>query len=397
MSNEKKIYPTFHFYPKALQEESIRVQKKYKHADRVSENLTVIKLPKLLEQIRALAEIDQVIIDFAQKLKRVDINILATEYPYEKEDKPTVRKIILILMEKYSRVVGRRFWLHFQLAPFDEQIIKVLNHSFDTEERKFLALKQPIREKYMIIFSSPKVLEQLAYYIGSEQRPLKESFSDWKIDKNSRLAKELWVRILYTFLRKQWFIETHGVQVIEQKLENMQLSDYTLIIDTYLKTLDFNDYNTELLKQAVQRLLDPRETVHRWKEMSDESIEKVKKWLFRTELIEFLDYERFTYWEKYLRKIVDLKVVQDPPVAAMYFGDFVVLEFAHIGNAAYFYRTEGFSKFLAPKLTAYVSESTLKDREADFYIHKINHAGSWHSRFDEFMSRYLQGNYWYRR
>lgn len=178
----------------------------------------------------------------------------------------------------------------------------------------------------------------------------------------------------------------------------MSLGDYKLIINRYLDAFDFNDFQDDILRQVIDRLLDPRKNPSRWKGISELAVQNVKKWLYKIELFEFLDYDRFEYWKKYLRRMTDLKVVQEPPVAAMYFGDFVVLEFAEIGNAAYFYETEGFKKHLAPKLISYVSETSLKDRNAHFYIHKLSHIyQTWHSHFDNYMSHYLQGHYWYKR
>lgn len=196
--NSSKVYSTFHFFPKELHNETKRIAEKYKHADKVSEQLTLIKLPKLLKQIQALKDNDQIILEFARKLKNVDINILATEYPYEKEDEVTIRKIVLILMERYNRIVGRRFWMHFQQLPFDEKVINVLRHSFYTEENNYLGLSEQIRQKYKMTFSSHDILSNLASDIGKERKSLADSFSKWKVAKDSRLAAELWKRILFT-------------------------------------------------------------------------------------------------------------------------------------------------------------------------------------------------------
>ncbi|CQR46609.1 hypothetical protein BN1058_00878 [Paraliobacillus sp. PM-2] len=392
--NSSDVYPTFHFYPKELHQEAERISKKYKNADKVSEQLTAIKLPKLLEQIRALPNNDSVIKKFAEKLKPIDINILATEYPYEQVNKNTIRKIVLILMERYNKIVGRRFWLHFQQLPFDEEISKVLNHCFFVESNNFLGLRGYIRQAYKTIFNSNSILSNLASEIGKERKPLEESFKEWKVAKDSRLAAELWRNILLVFIQEKWFVDTQGSTIIENKLENMPLKDYKQIINQYLAAFDFNAFHDDLLNQVISRLLDPRKNLSRWEGLSQLAVQNVRKWLFKNELFEFLDYERFGYWKKYLRKMTDLKVIEEPPVAAMYFDDFVVLEFGKIGNAAYFYETEGFKKHLAPKLKPHVSVSSLKNIYASFYIHKLSHThNSWHSRFDDYMSHYLQGHY----
>ena len=389
-------FPSFYYYPIELQKESQLIQTKYKDADQVPENLTRIKLPKLLQQIRNLSEDTNDIIEFARKLNKIDINILATEYPYEIEDNSTIRKIILILMERYNRIVGNRFWQHFQVQPFDKQITNLLKHAFQVENKDYLALKTTIRENYNGIFSLDNIVHQMGLHIGQEKKMFLESFSEWRIVKDSKLSEELWFRMVERFITEQWFIDVQGVRVIEDTLENMSIGKYKGIINNYLNAFEFQSFHQELLKQVIQRLNDPRENLSRWEGISENAIAKVEKWLFKAELFEFLDYERFDYWEKYIQLVTDLKVIEDPPMAAMYFNDFVVLEFGHTGNAAYFYETKGFSKYLASKLTSNVLVSKLKDRNADFYINKLNHAGNWYSRFDEYMENYLKGSTWYR-
>lgn len=389
-------FPSFYYYPIELQKESQHIQIKYKDADQVPGNLTRIKLPKLLQQIRNLSEDTNDIIEFAKKLNKIEINILASEYPYEVEDNSTIRKIILILMERYNRIVGNRFWQHFQVQPFDKQITSLLKHAFQVENKDYLALKTTIRENYNSIFSLDNIVHQMGIYIGREKKVFLESFSEWRIVKDSKLSEELWFRMVERFITEQWFIDAQGVRLIEDTLENMSIGKYKGIINNYLNAFEFQSFHQELLEQVIQRLNDPRENLSRWEGISENAIAKVEKWLFKAELFEFLDYERFDYWEKYIRLVTDLKVIEDPPMAAMYFNDFVVLEFGHTGNAAYFYETKGFSKYLASKLTSNVLVSKLKDRNADFYINKLNHAGNWDSRFDKYMENYLKGSTWYR-
>lgn len=80
----------------------------------------------------------------------------------------------------------------------------------------------------------------------------------------------------------------------------------------------------------------------------------------------------------------------------MYFKEFVVVEFANVGNAAYFYERNGFAENLANKLKYNVPESLLKDQNAPYYIQKLNHAGHWPQRYDEYMHYYLQGYFHYK-
>jgi len=388
------VFPSFNFYPKRLNEESQRIYQKYKDADIATPKQIMRKLPDLLDKIRKLKNDQEIIINFANKLKPIDINILSSEYPYESEDEVTVKKIILILNVKYTRVVGKRFWSHFQHIPDDQEVQNMLGYCFNNESDDFLALKQKVRQVYTNIFNHEKVILNIAIAVGAIKQPLLETFADWRIDQESRLAEKLWSYILFRYMRESWFITTQGADLIEEKLEYMPLSFYKQVMEQYLSANNFDDYNDQIMKQLISRLRDPREDKTQWHDMKETTISSVISWLHKHELFEFLDYDRFDYWKKYLRYISKLEVIESPPVAAMYFDEFVVLEFGEIGNAVYFYETAGFDKHIAPKLISKVYESTLKDPDAHFFIRKLSHTkGTWHSRFDRYMTNYLNGNF----
>jgi len=397
-----KSYPTFHFFPHRLTEESKKIEKKYKDADKVSERVSKVKLPKLLKQIQQLSSDKESLTQFAKKLKRIDVNILASEYPYETEDNELLKKIIIILSVKYNRIVGKRFWGHFQLMPKDKRIHKMLDYAFRNEDANYLALKPTIREKYENIFKTDQVLANMTSNIGEEKKPLEESLQEWKVKEGSTLESHLWTKTLYKFIEYDWFIQTQGVKVIEDKLENMKLGNYKKILNRYLEMNDFEEYYTEFIQQALERLGDPRESLVKWQDFSEDVLGKVRKWLFKTELFEFLDNERFNYWKKYIRDFRDVEVIENPQVAAMYFNGFVVVEFAEINNAAYFYRTEGFNKKLSHRMRTGVPAKELKVKDADFYINSLAHSKSrgvptWYNKFDDYMTQYKNGNFNYRR
>lgn len=395
------IFPTFYFKPIKLQEEVRKLQVKYKYTDHISGNLIQRKLPNLLERIRMLGDSESEIIQFAKGLKPIDINILASEYPYEKEELTTQSKILVILNERYNRIVGRRFWNHYQHSPFDERIILLLQYAFKEEDPNFLGLNPSIRDKYNNVFSNSdfnSVLKELANQIEVNKSILEIMTSKWKIVKNTKLAYELLLIILEIHMKTPGFVELQGADTIGDKLNNINLQRYKKIIVNYLNAFESEEYHHVLFSQVINRLNDPRKNRARWSDVPEETIQKVKSRLIRDELFDFFDSdsERFDYWRKYINHIKSVDFNAEPPIAAMYFGNFVVVEFALVGNAAYFYEAEGFSKYLAHKIKRDISESELKDRDVYYFINKLNHAGKWQTRYDQYMVNYLNGNLHYR-
>lgn len=391
----------FQYQPLKLRKIANEIQEKYKEEDQISLTLTKKKLPNLLAQIRRLNNDESTIIAYANTLKQIDINVLSSEYPFEKEDIETIEKIITIVLKRYNRLVGRRFWQHYQHLPFDSKIINVLKFCFKNDSQDFLALKPYIREKYNCLFVQPKpkkIIESMAIEIGNQKQKVHDTFKEWKVEQNSLLSYEIWYFILVHFINKLWFIKKQGIEFIRQKLESLTLDTYKEIIDKYLTGFNHADYHDELFTQVIRRLNDPRTNISRWNNISEQSIEKVKKRLIRDELYDFFEYdsERFNYWKRYLDHVQDVDYIVEPPIAAMYFKEFVVVEFANVGNAAYFYERNGFAENLANKLKYNVPESLLKDQNAPYYIQKLNHAGHWPQRYDEYMHYYLQGYFHYK-
>lgn len=376
---------------------SERIHQRYKYDSQLPISFVRKRLPNLLARIRTLGKGETELRNFANKLKPIDINVLASGYPYKEEYAKTVSKVMFILRYKYTRIVGRRFWGYFQISPLDKDIIQMLVYIFNREESKFMGLKKPIRKKLNDLFNSKQInnlLKEMSIQIDPTFTTIDTAFKDWRIEKDSTLAKELWLLILENRMNTTQFVTTQGVKLIRGKLSNVHIDRYKQIIINYLAALNPEEYDQLLFTQLIDRLNDPRKNKSRWNNIPEQVIKKVKQRLIRTELYEFFDSdsERFNYWSKYVNEVEDVDFNEEPMIAAMYFGEFVVVEFNQKGNAAYFYEQTGFSKHLAHKLKRDINESELKDRAASYYIHKVNHAGSWPSRYDEYMMNFLDGN-----
>lgn len=395
------IFPTFYFTPIKLREASTKLQRKYKDGSQLPENLVRNKLPNILVRIRKLQQDNKQIKQYANTLKSLDLNVLASGFPYEGEGEQTIHKIVLILQHRYYDSIGRRFWLHFQDNPKHSMIRKMLMFAFNQDNKTFLSFSNNIRGAYKEVFNRYKneeLLPAIAQKMLVNEKLITEVLRDWKIEKDSIVETELWLYILEYQMNSNRFVNLQGSKVICGKLEHTTLDRYKGIIINYLSAVEAKEYNLELFTQLIHRLADPRENMHRWQGVSEEVIDKVKRKLMEIELYDFFgtDSERFNYWKKYMNHVKSIDYNEEPPIAAMYFDEFVIVEFAETGNAAYFYERSGFSKHLAHKIKRNIAESDLKDQDAYYYIHKLNHSGNWPSRYDVYMERFLNGDLEYR-
>jgi hypothetical protein len=401
------LYRSFYFEPKELTKLSEKIEKKYRNVDsEIIGEIAAKKLSSLLAAIRKLANDPEKIIQYADSLKKIDVRILAYEFPYHQEDQETQKKIFLILEHRYERFIGRRMWDHFHVYPKDYYIYRLLNVSFKNEDESFLSLQSRIRKHYNMLFAQQNPLALLAKWIGAETKKLAEAFKEWRIYPETNLEKILWTYILFVYISESNFIKKEGEEEIVYQLNQLNIYDYKKILQKYLQAFDYESFHYTILKQAVDKLGDPRKQVVSWEGFSNDEIDKVKRWLMHNELKKFFaedtEYQRFKYWGRYVKVMKDAKPIKSPPIAIMDFGYFVVVEFAQTNNAAYFYTKENYERYIAPRIhKRRLKEDDLKEK--GIMITKLSHnrtranPHAWHKKFDEHMIQYMNGNLTYGR
>ncbi|MDF0728426.1 hypothetical protein PY093_17450 [Cytobacillus sp. S13-E01] len=91
-----------------------------------------------------------------------------------------------------------------------------------------------------------------------------------------------------------------------------------------------------------------------WEDFSKEQIDKVKRLMIRNDLQHFFakdtKYQRFKYWGRFVKTMKDAEIIEQPPMAIMDIDDFIVVEFAETGNAAYFYTKETYERVISPRM-----------------------------------------------
>ncbi|WP_077212397.1 hypothetical protein [Bacillus dakarensis] len=406
------VFHSFEFQPCKLKELAGFLENKYKDEKKYSsQNLKEDMLPPLLDEIRKLSNEKKFIIDYANNLSSKNIRLLAFYYPYIHNEKAdTKKKIHLILKERYQTFVGGIMWNHFQNTPTDPIIISILRLAFNMENDDFLSLDKEIRNTINIAINQKNLLHNLERYLSRQRKTLMDMFKIMSINPEGKLAKYLWYFSLKENLHKPSFLRKEGDLFILGKLHELTIKNYKQVFINYLSNVAVNEFNSLFLEQVLEKLKDPRKNDLDWKDMPPLCIEKVKQWLIRNELKKFFaedtKYDRFRYWEKHTKNIKDVDFIENPMLAIMDFGEFVVVEFAETGNAAYFYRKEAFYNSMYIKVK-YGNHSPnqikqlLKSKDADYYINKEIHSPSkpeppgWHTKFNGYMRAYMQGDFLY--
>lgn len=412
---DKLRFRPISFTPHKLVEARKYAEKKYKDAEEhFIRKLSQRKMPNLLAKIRAIPQDPETVRKFALSLSKIEVRILIYEYPYYQEEKETMQKIILILMICYRKEIGRKAWEIYQNQIKDPYLPKLLHFVFRKEDPSFLGLDHQGRQELTDAFSTKKdPIHNLSTKLVHTDKLADDVLDSWKIKPESMLQLKLIKEMLVEGLVDDHIINREGALIIKSYLDRVTLEDYKDILKKYITHRDYQQFDKEMMIQAIQKLGEPRHHDRPWQFLSKEELNKVKQWIMHNDLQTFFshikDNRRFNYWKKYLEHMRDVKIFDEPLVVCMDFGAFVVVEFGRSG-AAYFYHQVGFYevilKYVNQHKRAYRSlrnkEHLFKYRDEyerdgyKLYIHRLPHSGYyWDVKFDQHMLQYLHGNFNY--
>ncbi|MDG4658197.1 hypothetical protein P6P90_15300 [Ectobacillus antri] len=403
-----QFFHHFTFKPKKLLEERIRVEKQFEDIDKdIALHRSHTQLPKLLEKIRNTA-FDK-IADLAQSLTKVDIRLLVYEYPYPDEESKTRRKINKILTTRYTGVVGKTAWDLFQQDISDPFLQELIRDSYFKEPQTFLGIKEEMLAPFRKAMENKlSIIEGLIPHMLKSNIKTEQILKEWKVKSDSVLEGALLKGMFQRGLHKDFIISRDGETYIAKCLETFSMGEYKMLLKIYIEARSYEEFHPTIMHDATKyRIGDPREKQELWNFLSYDAFQQVKKWAIQKNLIKIFesdpDNKRLMYWKTFIRYMDDVHLINEPKVAFIYFREFVVVEFGNIG-AAYFYHRKGFETFILPTVKSsnfkykgtQSRERMLKNRNYEqhgirLFINKLDHRGYWQTKFNDQMSKYLDG------
>lgn len=399
MNNELR-FREFTFLPLKLRQQKESVKKKYKDLEEQDLERGVKKrLPLLLEQIRKIPLHEKhKLIDFADKLMVKDVRLIAYAYPYEQENNETLEKIVFILSRRTDNFIGRLMWNQFQVIPHDTYL-QILIRNILIKNRQFLNLEVVAEKEFASFLRVQTILSGMVTELIYSVRTIEESLLLWKVRKDSTLYWMLIQEALYLGISQDKFIQKEKPDGIIQYLSKIQHQKMLSTMMRYIDSFEHDSFENIIINHLIHKIGEPGKKHSDWNKFTESQVKKIGLWLNYNQLMKFFsednEHQRFDYWKKYLRVIQSLEVKQEPPIAIMNFGGFIAVEFARTGNACYFYEPTGFYKNMNFSRYRRVSETSYKNRDANYYINKLSHhpEPGWHPRFDMYMNQYLKGNF----
>jgi len=218
------------------------------------------------------------------------------------------------------------------------------------------------------------------YLVGkTKKKSFKTILIEHNIKNNTKLAENFFEGVIINGTYEN--IKQLNEKDITYYMENLNAENFIKITDNYIKKVKLNESNQLLPRLVFDRFDKPDSNNIFWKNISNNAKE-VLKGFYNKLLIDksFGRDERSLFWREFSNYIKDLVYNEENRILFMTFNKFTVIEFVDIGNAAYIYTNDIYSKYFKKYSNTKDSiyNSILKDKEKS--ITKVNHKGSWQNK-----------------
>jgi len=395
----KKI--KFNFIPEKLITEKKEIKKKFPNKKEIKKNkkqkASNIDLSLLIEKINKTPK--KKINYLADELNKYEIISLADNFinlPSE-----VINKVKKILTVKNTEFIFELLWKNYLEDYNNDDLIDLLymilkNNKF---QNKFLSFVKNI-------FKNKNPIENLLYYIQNHEFSFLETIEDIDIILENDLGQEL---------AKRYFANCEKVDFKNEKNNNLltifnrlKQEDLYIIIENYILIFEEKELEKSIMYKIKERIGDPRDDYNNsWNMINNMAQEKAVSWFNYHKLAEFFDKintnqeeakKRFSYWEKHVNKMNEVRYIEKYLQLFLIFDNFVVIEFGNLGNAVYFYEKEFFNKNLAKFMNPNnavnnnLLKETYKARNKQYKnVEKVNHHSSWQFKADRLIKKFSSG------
>ncbi len=143
----------------------------------------------------------------------------------------------------------------------------------------------------------------------------------------------------------------------------------------------FSYTKSSLFQLAISVFFENEKTQKYMKRDNPEAYSWYKQALMKNSLSSFFeiysDNERFQFWSQYLSGMKNLQADEEDGRLFLDFGNFGIIEFAAVGNAAYVYDSEYFQQLAQKNFARSTKHIELKNKQRA--LHRIHHSKGWTS------------------
>lgn len=398
----------FVFSPQKLNKRSQELQELWGDSESHHLNSESDPLSSLLERIRKTpySRLDHL----SEQLSTGELDLIIEPYPFANRNEPVlVRKISHILTKRYTPEVGRQVWKYYQHDLAHKEVFALVRYAFQVQEPE-LRFDDYEQKNWNILSQAMNQIDPihpLAKRLVELRKSVHKTLRAWKIQPESLLEKTLLYTMIHLGLANDSWIKRNKERTLIQQMKRLTQDQLTSLVQVYVQSRKADTfYAEELMNFFRNQLGDPQQKEKNWSFLDGQVLEEVKRYYMKSQIKKFFakdhNSHRFQFWEKYLDKVIIYELHKKPPVLFLFFPNFVVVEFAGTGNAAYVYDPKGFEKVIRPrykkapesKKAFYLKELTTHSEEGiPIFINRLSHKGSWKKRTSEIIEGYLEGRF----
>jgi len=359
------------FKPVALEKALLLVRSQH----RLPANIEFLEHSDLLEEVRRkLLEIDdRNIPDAARSFSPLELTVILHLLCLPEDDKVLRTGERVVLQRPRSDYLTYGWMLirnHYPVSLLEEILVEI-GPKF---EWRPLAKNTAEKNRYERWFGRGSLLQNITddFLIHETGNEIDDWLQSVGIPKRSNLNRGIWKYIL-TRSGKELIDRMGHTQLLEKVKEQVNVIQNAFALK-YLKMLEKRSrWNVDVLEWIRDKFGVPskRETdlTHFWRKIPEKVRKAFRRWANERVLRGFFEkirdpHGRFAFWSQYMSQIDSVIEVRlpDGDAALIDFGDFGVVEFSNIGNAAYVYPSQ-FMAILESKVAnrVVVSTYTLKN------------------------------------
>jgi len=369
----------FIFIPSKILETKEYIKDKHKNINERYTNLSLDDgyLFQLLNTINGLGYTE--LRSFSYKLKVGDLLLLAN-YMLKNQYNIDLGKIYIILETRFRsdfiKVFFKKFKDNYNNKEFNEHFIRFLSLTENPHEIL------DMNEDNLEIFKGWLKEEDLVSSIVKSCLIIKKGFnafmSDYKFEEDTLIYKEC-RKYLYITCDKEYYI-SGSIDEILDVLKTYTLHEKIKFLNNYLSILDIDEFQEPILNYIYYSYGEPNEGLYDniWQNINQNALEKYNIWVAQKKMKEFFgEDERYVFWYRYIKNLEAVLLHVNERQLFIDFGEFVIIEFRHIGNAAYVYTKADFEKHFRNFLNSGVVYSDRNFKYGEIALKRIVHRGNW--------------------
>ncbi len=374
----------FTFTPKRLLKIESEIKEVHLNSNKNfdSKKIDTNQLRTILDKIESLSK-DQ-IPRFSYELTKNELYLLADYMPrnsYNVDLNKLYEILKIRFRDEFLPILFNGFQNHYYNSDFNEYFRKLLKLSSSPHE----ALN--ISSEALAIFLKWLEEEDIVVKIVKSYFALDRDFYSYMkffgFSPNRKLYEDC-IKYLYTCCDKKLYLKADVLELVDI-IETYNQNEMINFMNNYLLKLEIDEFQDKILEFLYSRYgnVDEMRIEYIWDKIFERAKKKYDIWVAKKQMDKFFQGdERYTFWFDYIvdssSKILSINQKQ----LFLDFGEFVVVEFRDIGNAAYIYSKGIFDMYFSRYLTKSViyDNSFFKNKDIMLTESKIIHNDGWQYR-----------------